>query len=67
MREKVDHRIMDSIVTHIKCGEISKRLLQSKVYVKHFSSDKAQCMKNYLNPSLRQNPGHFILNAGTTT
>ena len=50
---------------HINGREISKSLLQCKVYVKHFSGAKAECMKDYLKPSLRQNPSHFILHVGT--
>lgn len=50
---------------HINGWEISKRLLQCKVYVKHFSGAKTQCAKDYLKPSLHQNPSHFILHLGT--
>ena len=40
-------------------------MLQSKVFVKHFSGAKAKCMKDYLKPSLRQNQSLFILHVRT--
>ena len=56
----------DSIVKYINGWEISERLPQCKVYVKHFSGAKTHCIKDYLKPSLRQNPSHFILHVGTS-
>ena len=55
----------DSIVKHLNGWELSKRLPRCKVYVKHLSGSKAQCIKYYLKPSLRQNPSHFILHVGS--
>ena len=57
--------IGDSMIENIKGWEISKKLHDTNVYVKHFSGAKVRCMKNYLNPSLRENPDHFVLHAGT--
>ena len=33
--------------------------------MKQFSGAKTKCMKDYMKPSLRENPDHFILNVGT--
>ena len=33
--------------------------------MKQFSGAKTKCMKDYMKPSLRENPDHFILNLGT--
>ena len=32
--------------------------------MKNFSSARKKCMKDYLKPSLRENPDHFILHVG---
>ena len=56
----------DSMVKHINGWEISKRLQSDcKVYVKQFSGARTKCMKDYMKPSLRENPDHFILHVGT--
>ena len=54
------------MVKHINGWEISKRLQSDcKVYVKQFSGPRTKCMKDYMKPSLRENPDHFILHVGT--
>ena len=55
----------DSIVKHVNGWEIAKKLPNCKVYAKSFSSAKVRCMKDYLKPSLRQNPDHVVLHVGT--
>ena len=58
----------NSMVKHISGWEISKHLQSDcKVYVKQFSGARTKCMKdyNYMKPSLRENPDHFILHVGT--
>ena len=50
---------------NIRGWEISKKLQNANVYVKHFSGAKVRCMKVYLKPSLRENPDHFVLHVGT--
>ena len=56
----------DSMVKHINGWKISKRLQSDcKVYVKQFSGARTKCMKDYMKPSLRENPDHFILHVGT--
>ena len=55
----------DSIVKHVNGWEIAKKLPNCKVYAKSFSGAKVRCMKDYLKPSLRQNPGHVVLHVGT--
>ena len=64
-KEKSVFILGDSMVKHINDWEISKRLMQCKVHVKHFSIAKTQCMKDHLKPSLRQNLSNFILHVGT--
>ena len=54
-----------SMIKNIKGWEISKKLQNGNVYVKHFSGAKVRCMKDYLKPSLRENPDHFVLYFGT--
>ena len=53
------------MIKNIKGWEISKKLQNANVYVKHFSGAKVRCMKDYLNPSLKENPDHFVLHVGT--
>ena len=54
------------MVKHINGLEISKRLQSDcKVYVKQFSDARTTCMRDYIKPSLRENPYHFILHVGT--
>ena len=36
-----------------------------KIYVKHFPGANTICMKYYMQPSLRNDPNHFILHVGT--
>ena len=55
----------DSMIKNIKGWEISKKLQNANVYVRHFSGAKVRCMKDYLKPSLRENPDHFVLHVGT--
>ena len=55
----------DSMIKNIKGWEISKKLQNANVYVRHFSGAKVRCMKDYLKLSLRQNPHHFVLHVGT--
>ena len=55
----------DSIVKHVNGWEIAKKLPNCKVYAKSFSGAKVRCMKDYLKPSLRQNPDHVVLHVGT--
>ena len=53
------------MIKSIKGWEISKKRQNANVYVKHFFGAQVRCMKNYLKPSLRENPDHFVLFVGT--
>ena len=53
------------MIKNIKGWEISKKLQNANVYVRHFSGAKVRCMKDYLKPSLKENPDHFVLHVGT--
>ena len=45
---------------------MSKRLqFDWKALVKHFLGAERKCMKDYLKPSLQEDPNHFVLHVGT--
>ena len=53
------------MIKHVNGWEISRKLQGNcKVYVKHFSGAKTKCMKDYINPSQRENSDHYILHVG---
>ena len=46
--------------------EMAKRIQSNcKIYVKTFSGATVSCMEDYMKPSLRNPPDHFILHVGT--
>ena len=46
---------------------MAKRIQSNcKIYVKTFSGATVLCMEDYINPSLRNPPDHFILHIGMT-
>ena len=53
---KKDHKeksviiLGDSMIKHVNGWEISRKLQNCKVYVKHFSGAKTKCMKDYIKP-----------------
>ena len=54
------------MVKHSNRLEVSKRLQSDcKVYVIQFSGARTKCIKDYVKPSSRENPDHFILHVGT--
>ena len=56
----------NSMIKQVNGWEISKRLQSDcKIYMKQFSGAKTKCMKDYMKPSLQENPDHFILYLGT--
>ena len=58
--------IGDSMVKHLNGSEMSKKLNAScKVFFKTFSGAKTTCMNDYVKPSVRISPDHFILHVGT--
>ena len=44
---------------------MSKKLGNCKVFVKCFSGSRVQCMKDHMNPSIREKPDHTTLHIGT--
>ena len=47
-------------------GKCSKKWnANCKVFVKTFSDVKSTCMNDYVKPSVRSSPDHFILHVGT--
>ena len=64
--EKSIFVIGDSMVKHLNGWEMSKKLnANCKVFVKTFSGAKTTCMHDYVKPSVRSSPDHFILHVGT--
>ena len=55
----------DSIIKHVKSYSLSKSLDNCKVYVKDFPGARVRCMKDYVRPTIRENPDHIILHVGT--
>ena len=55
------------MIKHLNGWDMSKKVHKSecKVYVKSFPGAKTSCMKDYVKPSLRSTPNHFILHVGT--
>ena len=54
------------MVKHLNGWEMSKKLnANCKVFVKTFSGAKTTCMHDYVKPSVRNSPDHFILHVGT--
>ena len=58
--------IGNSMVRHLNGWEISKILNENcKVFFETFSGAKTTCMNDYVKPSGRSSPDHFILHIGT--
>ena len=58
--------IGDSMVKHLNRWEMSRKSnANCKVFVKIFSAAKTTCMNDYIKPSRRGSPDHFILHVGT--
>ena len=54
------------MVKQLNGWEMSKKLnANCKVFVKTFSGAKTTCMNDYVKPSVRSSPDHFILHVGT--
>ena len=54
------------MVKHLNGWEISKKLnANCKVFAKTFSGAKTTSMHDYVKPSVRSSPDHFILHVGT--
>ena len=59
--------LRDSMIKHFQGWVITKRAdNRRKVYVRQFSGSKADCMKDYMKPCIRENnPDHLIFHVGT--
>ena len=56
----------DSMTKLLNRWEMAKRILSNcKIYVKTFSGATVSCMEDYMKPSLRNPPDHFVLQVGT--
>ena len=54
------------MVKYLNGWEMSKKSnANCKVFVKTFSGAKTTCMHDYVKPSVRNSPDHFILHVGT--
>ena len=53
------------MLKHLNGWEMSKKVkIDCKIFVKHFGVT-ANCMEDYMKPSLRKDPNHIILHVGT--
>ena len=57
--------IGDGMIKNLKGWEMSKKLKNANVYVRHFASAKVRCVKDNIKPSLREKPDHIVLHVGT--
>ena len=56
----------DSMIKHTNGWEIAKKLKpECKVFVRNFPGATTQFMANYMTPSIRAKPNHFILHVDT--
>ena len=56
----------DCMIKHTNGWEIAKKLKpECKVFVRNFPGATTQCMADYMKPSIRAKPNHFILHVGT--
>ena len=56
----------DSMTKLLNGWEMAKRIQSnSKIYLKTFSGETFSCMEDYMKPSLRNPPDHFVLHVGT--
>ena len=56
----------DSMIKHTNRWEIAKKLKpECKVFVRNFPGAITQSMADYMKPSIRAKPNHFILHVGT--
>ena len=57
----------DSMVKYVQGWGITKRIYnKGKIYGKQFSGSKADCMKDYMKPCIREdNPDQLIFHVGT--
>ena len=44
---------------------MSRQIENCKVYVKGFSGEKTECMKDYAQPAITENPDHILIHVGT--
>ena len=59
--------ILDDSITKLLNGwEMTKRIQSDcKIYVKSFSGATVSCMEDYMKPSIKNSPDHFILHVWT--
>ena len=56
----------DSMIKYTNGRETAKKLKpECKVFVRNFPGATTQCMADYMKPSIRAKPNHFILHVGT--
>ena len=53
------------MIKNRKGWEMSKKLKNANVYVRHFAGAKVRCMKDHIKPTLREKPNHIVLHVGT--
>ena len=53
------------MIKHVSGYDMSKKLENCKVNVKSFPGSNVRCMKDHINPSMREKPDHPILHVGS--
>ena len=54
-----------SMIKNLKVWEISKKLKNANVYVRHFAGAKVRCRKDHIKPTSREKPDYIVLHMGT--
>ena len=53
------------MIKNLKGWEMSKKLKNVNVYVRHFAGAKVRCMKDHIKPTLREKRDHIVLHLDT--
>ena len=68
-REKTEKKVTcivgDSLIKNMKGWELNKKLKNDIAVVKSFPGATIECMKDYIQPTLRKNPDRIIIHIGT--
>ena len=55
------------MIKNLKDWEMSKKLKNTNVYMRHFVGAKVSCMKDHTKTSLREKPDHIVLYMDTNS
>ena len=57
--------MLGDMIKNLKGWEISKKLKNANIYVRHFVGAKVRCMKEHIKTTSREKPDHIVLHVGT--